>query len=60
MKTIDVYLDSGVSVQVPDDTDIDTDEGYLVAKRASKEKFRAMLTGDGFDVALEVYDEQGN
>ena len=53
MQSFDVFLGSGVSVQVPDGVDPDTNEGYQTIKDAAKEKFIAMLNGDGFDVEID-------
>jgi hypothetical protein len=54
---VDVFLESGVCVEVPDGTDLDSDEGYLIVKAAAATKFLEMLHGDGFDVQAEEYRE---
>jgi hypothetical protein len=58
MRTFDVWLDSGVSVELPDETDPDADEGIEAIKAAAAEKFRMMLESDAinFDVTIEDGD----
>lgn len=54
---VDVYLDSGVCVEVPDGTDLNNSEGWLIVKAAAKVKLLALLSGDGFDIDAEEYVE---
>lgn len=51
----DVFLDTGVSVTVPDGTDPDSDEGYVVIKQAARAEFLRILS-EGFDVDYEQED----
>lgn len=48
-----VYLDSGVSVEVPDSVNSGTDEGVRQIKEAAKQKFLAMLADHLWDVQIE-------
>ena len=57
MQSFDVFLGSGVSVQVPDGVDPDTNEGYQTIKDAAREKFLGMLNGGGFDVEIDKTPE---
>ncbi len=59
MIFFDVFLGSGVCVQVADGTDPDTADGYRQIKEAARRKFLEMLTGDGFDVECEPYHPGG-
>ena len=51
---LDVFLDSGVSVEVPDGTDPDTEEGLVTVKHAAVEAFTELLTDTNmFDIQIE-------
>lgn len=51
---VNVWLDSGVSVEVPNDTDLETETGYLVVKEAARIKLLEMLMLKGdFVIDLE-------
>jgi hypothetical protein len=52
MKSYDVFLDSGVSVEVSDDVDPNTDEGYNTIKCLAKLKFIELLQ-HGFDIEID-------
>jgi hypothetical protein len=47
-----VYLDTGVTVEVPANLDPDSDEWLRAVKEACRAKFRKLLDGD-FDVCAE-------
>ena len=49
---VDVFLSNGVSVEIPDDVDPSTNEGYQQVKDFAREKFRNMLWHD-FDIEIE-------
>ena len=58
MKNVDVFLGTGVSVEIPDGVDSSTDEGYLEVKALARTKFLTVLNGNGFDIEIE--NEQGD
>ena len=49
---LDVFLDTGVSVIVPDTLDLDSDEGLEQIKQLAKAKFSDLLN-NGFDIQFE-------
>ena len=55
---VDVFLGSGVSVEVPDGVNPSTNDGYMVVKELARTKFLDLLDGKGFDIEIE--DEHGN
>lgn len=55
MKTYDVFLDSGISVDLPDDTDPESAAGYEALKAAAAARFTAMLEEDSFDITYEEF-----
>lgn len=52
MKLVDVYLDTGVSVSVPDSTDVSTEEGLRLVKDRAKEQFARVLNEGGFSIQI--------
>jgi len=53
---LDVFLDTGVSVTIPDDVDPSTDEGLEQVKAVAREMFLDMLDR-GFDIEFEEVAE---
>lgn len=51
MKQVDVYLDTGVTVHVPDELDTSTEEGIAVVKQLAIAKFKLFLDGI-FDIHI--------
>lgn len=56
---VDVFLGSGVCVEVPDGTDLDSEDGYLLVKEAAKARFLQLLRNEDFDVEAERYVGDG-
>jgi len=50
---VDVYIDSGVCVEVPAGTDLDSDEGYLVIMEAARPKILRAIQEDSFDIEID-------
>lgn len=50
---VDVYCDTGVSVEVPDGTDIDSEAGYLIVKEAAYPKILRCIQEDCFDIEID-------
>jgi hypothetical protein len=48
-----VYLDSGVTVDVPPGTDAESDAGRKLVKAQAKEKLLALLNSDDFDIQVD-------
>ncbi len=57
---VDVYLDSGVTVEVPDGTDTESNEGYQVVVNAARQKLIEMLKEDYFDIVCVSECEKCN
>ena len=57
LTTFDVFLESGVSVELPAGLDPQSDGFRQRLREAARAKFLAMLSGDGFDLAWEPHDE---
>ena len=55
---VDVYLDTGVCVDVPDATDLDSDDGLRTVKAAAKRALLDLLNNDDFDIQAEEYQAQ--
>jgi hypothetical protein len=54
---VDAFI-TGVCVEVPDDTDLDTDEGYQILKKAVQKEYLQLLESGKFDVCdWEVYKD---
>ncbi len=58
MKTFDIFLDTGVSVEAPDDLDPESEAGYEALRQAAIAKFTAMFEGDSFDISYEEFPEE--
>jgi hypothetical protein len=59
-----VKVDAGITwvcVEVPDNTDLDTPEGYQILKRAVQKEYLQLLESWKFDVCeWEIYEEVEN
>jgi hypothetical protein len=55
-KSYDVYIDSGINLQIPSTTDPDTPEGYEVLKDLATKKFIDMLVKNKIDFTHEPLD----
>lgn len=55
---LDVFLDTGVSVIVPDTLDLDSDEGIEQIKQLAKAKFTDLLSSS-FDIQFEYAGDDG-
>jgi hypothetical protein len=54
---LDVFLDAGVSIIVPDTLDLDSDEGLEQIKQLAKAKFTDLLSSS-FDIQFEEVMEK--
>ncbi len=54
MSIVCIYLETGVSVEVPVGVDPATDEGVAVIKKLAQAKFIERLTSGDFDVTVET------
>jgi hypothetical protein len=50
---VDVFIETGVSVSIPNTSAVDSDETYEQAKRLAREKFIEMLLNREFDIHCE-------
>ena len=53
MENFGVFLETGVTVDVPADLDPDKPEGYAEVKRLATAKFIALLQGGEFEIQVE-------
>lgn len=51
-KLVDVYLDTGVSVSVPENTELDTKEGMDLLKQRAKLQIQRLLNADDFTLVI--------
>jgi hypothetical protein len=52
----DVWLESGVSVRVPEGTDANTEAGLSVIREAAAESLRRMLERGQYDLVVEPFE----
>ncbi len=58
MANYDVYLQTGVTVTVPDDTDPDSDAGVARIKAAARSLLIDQLVAGEFDIDCEPYNPE--
>lgn len=54
-RSWDVYIDTGVNVEMPADVDPDTDDGVAAIKAAATAKLLAAIEEGSFDIRCEEY-----
>ena len=55
-KNWDVFLETGISIVLPENIDPNSKEGYSVFKKAVVKKFKEILNGDQVDFQWEQID----
>jgi hypothetical protein len=57
MASYDVFLNSGVNVDIPEDVDPSTPEGHRILLDAALDAIRTLIDGGGYiDLDYERYD----
>jgi hypothetical protein len=56
ITSIDVYLDTGVSIAVPAGVDPETEGGLAVIKELARRQFLDMLRDGTFDIRCEYHE----
>lgn len=51
---VDIFLDTGVSIDIPDGTDIDSDEGLKIVKEAAIPRLVKLLREESFELLVET------
>lgn len=54
-KKYDIFLESGVSIDIPEHLDPKSDEGWDLIKRLARERFINLLREEDFDIDVTPF-----